>query len=238
MANPQAENGHTKIANEILEQLVKTGLLGSELSVLLFIIRKTYGYQKKEDWISLTQFEKATNLSRPTVVKTLKNLVNRGLLVKTAKLAYSFEKDHEKWVVKTAKLVKHNDVASKDRLTEIGKAVLTHKRKKEITKEITTNVVRAIAQPYGNSDINKVIEHLVKQLGIDKLDGSIKWNRIYAQNLLKRMGNEPERVIKYINYALQDPFHRQNSTSLKYLYNNLSKIALKAKGQSESTLQL
>jgi phage replication O-like protein O len=141
MANPQKENGYTPIANEILEHLVKIPLLGSEFQVLFFIIRKTYGYHKKDDRISLTQFEKGTGLSRPTVVKTLKNLMARNMVVKIylpdENKGYSFVKDHEKWVVKTHLLVKGKWQTSKDVLTETSKDVLTHKRKKDNTKDNT-----------------------------------------------------------------------------------------------------
>jgi len=135
MASPQKENGYTAIANEILEKLVNISLLGSEFQVLLFIIRKTYGYHKKSDRISLTQFENGTGLSRPTIVKTLKNLVSRNMVVKIylpdENKGYSFVKDHEKWVVKTHLLVKGTWQTSKDVLTETSKDVLTHKRKKD-----------------------------------------------------------------------------------------------------------
>lgn len=138
MANPQKENGFTPIANEILDTLVNTGLLGSEYQILFFIIRKTYGYRKKHDRISLSQFQKWTGLSRPTVVKTLKNLLLKNMIVKTVlpygNFAFSFNKDYEKWVVKHPLLVKHRDTTSKDGLTESGKDGLTHKRKKEIYK--------------------------------------------------------------------------------------------------------
>ena len=137
MVSPQKENGFTAIANEILEQVVKTDILASEFRILLFILRKTYGYQKKEDRISLTQFEKGTELSRATVVKALKNLVARNILVKTAIPTYSFNKYYDKWVVYTAKLVKHNDKGSIARFTKIGIDGYTHKRKKEMTKENT-----------------------------------------------------------------------------------------------------
>jgi phage replication O-like protein O len=140
MASPQKENGYTAIANEILEHLVKVHLLGAEWDVLAFIIRKTYGYQKKLDVISLTQFESGTGLSRPTVVKTLKNLMARNMIVKVylpdERIGYTFIKDHEKWVVKEHLLVKDKWVASKGVFTKTSKGVLTHKRKKEITKEI------------------------------------------------------------------------------------------------------
>jgi len=135
MANPQTENGFTKIANEILEAMVNTPLLGSEFQVLLYIIRKTYGYNKKQDRISFTQFEKATGISRQTINKTIKNLVAKGMIVKIylpeGNIGYTFIKDHEKWVVKTHLLVKGKWKTSKDVLTKTSKDVLTHKRKKE-----------------------------------------------------------------------------------------------------------
>src|SRR3990167_5784109 len=133
MANPQVENGYTRIANDIIEHLVKIPLLGAELRVLLFIIRKTYGWGKIQDKISFTQFEKGTGISRQTINKTIKNLVAKGMIVKIylpeGNIGYTFIKDHEKWVVKTHLLVKGKWSTSKD--------VLTKKRKKEITKEIT-----------------------------------------------------------------------------------------------------
>ena len=141
MASPQIENGYTKIANEILEKLVNTPLLGAEFQVLLYIIRKTYGYNKKQDRISFTQFEKATGISRQTINKTIKNLVAKGMIVKIYlpenNLGYTFVKDHEKWVVKTHLLVKGKWSTSQDVFTKTSKDVLTHKRKKENnTKEI------------------------------------------------------------------------------------------------------
>lgn len=47
MARPQIEDGHTRIANEIMENLMKMYLLPSQWQVLLCIIRKTYGFQKE-----------------------------------------------------------------------------------------------------------------------------------------------------------------------------------------------
>lgn len=185
MASPQIENGHTKIANEILEQLVKVSLLGSEWSIVLFVIRKTYGWNKKEDQISLTQFEQATNLSRPTVVKTLKNLVIKGVLVKTPLPSYRLQKDWEKWVVNSPLLVKYKNTTSKLTLTESGKGTLTHKRQKEITKDINQATAHAVADPineifdvfyktinptinFGNITQRKAVEVLFEKVGYEK----------------------------------------------------------------------
>lgn len=146
MASPQKENGFTPIANEILENLVKACLLGSEYQVVLFVLRKTYGWNKKQDIISLTQFELGTGLSRPTIVKTLKNVLTKNLLVKTPlprdKYAFSFNKNYESWVVKAPLLVKSKGVYSKDALTESGKHALTHKRKKETIQKSSLKKIR------------------------------------------------------------------------------------------------
>ena len=143
MASPQKENGFTSIANEIISSLVRACLLGSEYQVVFWIIRQTYGFQKKEDFISLSQFEKWTGLSRPTVVKTLKNLLYRKIIIKE-KNKYIFNKDWEKWGSKgvlTSKGVFTK--GSKGVLTGTSKGVLTHKRKKE-NKETSTSKEDAI----------------------------------------------------------------------------------------------
>ena len=49
---PQIENGYTRIANEILDTLCMFSIPGECMQVLNCILRKTYGYQKKEDRIS------------------------------------------------------------------------------------------------------------------------------------------------------------------------------------------
>jgi len=98
MANPQKENGYTQVANEILEHLYQPGINGSELKMLLFIVRKTYGYQKRNDIIPLTQFEKGLNAKRSNVVKTIKSLVKKRLLHKKES-RYMLNKNWEEWVV-------------------------------------------------------------------------------------------------------------------------------------------
>ena len=82
MANPQRENGHIDVANEIAEALAKTQLSGYESRILWVILRKTYGWHKKIDSISITQFEKATGLKRRHIQRTLKKLLNRNIITK------------------------------------------------------------------------------------------------------------------------------------------------------------
>jgi len=149
MADPdlQVENGnYTRIVNKSLEELVKVSLLGAEYAVVLFVIRKTYGFGKTEDQISLSQFEEGTNRSRPTVMKALKNLqlVNILQLVKvgdskTASSIWRFNKYYTTWkLVKPSKLVKDRSSTGKEKLKQLVKTPLhTKDNTKENTKVVS-----------------------------------------------------------------------------------------------------
>lgn len=76
------EKGYTRIANELLEELSLLGLSGREFRILLTIIRKTYGYQKKVDWISLDQIEESTGILKVNVSKVLTGLEKRKVIIK------------------------------------------------------------------------------------------------------------------------------------------------------------
>lgn len=100
MANPQLENGFTSIANELVEALARINLSAYELRVLMAIIRKTYGWQKKQDRISYTQFEELTGLGRWHIARALKSLRTRLIVTCIGngyKLHYSLQKDYSKW---------------------------------------------------------------------------------------------------------------------------------------------
>lgn len=77
---PQIENGYTKIANELLEALAKFRMPGEARQVFDFIIRKTYGFNKKRDAIPLSQFEKGTGLIRPNICRGIKTLEEMNLI--------------------------------------------------------------------------------------------------------------------------------------------------------------
>lgn len=161
MANPQLENGYTKIANEIMEALTKANLNGTELAVALLIIRKTYGWKKKEDEISLNQFLKAIPVTKPCICKALKRLqlVNVIKLVKKGKSkissnSYTFNKNYEEWqLVKKFKLVNNWKSTSKHLETKlVNKRLHT---KETITKESIQKKERADARPHSLTQLEE-----------------------------------------------------------------------------------
>lgn len=107
MASPQIENGYVKIANELIEQFSKLKLNGSEWQVLMVVIRKTWGFNKIEDEISLSQFVLLTGLNRSQVCKSINSLVSKlilGIKNDTHTNKYFISKDYDKWIKVVSKM--------------------------------------------------------------------------------------------------------------------------------------
>jgi phage replication O-like protein O len=103
LANPQKENGHTALANELWDALAKYRLSGEEWKCLIVIIRKTYGWHKKSDRISLSQFAELADMKKQSASRALRNLSAKMLIVVSKfadgeTLEYRLEKDFDKWL--------------------------------------------------------------------------------------------------------------------------------------------
>ena len=102
MANPQKENGYTAIANEIMDALCKIRIPGEERQILDCILRKTYGWHKCEDAISLSQFSLMTGIKNTHVIRAINGLLSKKVISITengnckAKV-YKFIKDYHVW---------------------------------------------------------------------------------------------------------------------------------------------
>ena len=101
VVNPQLENGYTQIANELIEALARFNLSPYESRLLWYIARKTYGYQKKTDAISLGQFALGTGIPVSNVIRTLKKLENRHFITKSKDFyicEYGINKHYDQWL--------------------------------------------------------------------------------------------------------------------------------------------
>ena len=98
--NPQQNSSSALIPNTILEALMQTRLSTYEFLILLKIWRETFGWNKKSDNISLSQFVYATKIPKPHVIRTLKRLIKQNIVTsrgngKTTK--YGFNILFETW---------------------------------------------------------------------------------------------------------------------------------------------
>lgn len=108
MANPQAENGYTRIANELYDSILKLKCTGLQKELIFAVIRFTYGFNRKESALSLRFL--AQYLARPynKISKTLNDLIemniirikqdyNKGHISRVLEL----NKDYDNWKAKT-----------------------------------------------------------------------------------------------------------------------------------------
>lgn len=80
MANPQTENGFTRIANELLEAIYSTGFNGTQFKILLCVIRYTYGFKRKSHDLSISFISKATGVSKRYVSSELSRLIDNKVI--------------------------------------------------------------------------------------------------------------------------------------------------------------
>jgi phage replication O-like protein O len=95
---------YTQVPDELFD-LLMSRLSGAELKVLLYIVRRTFGFKKGSDRISLSQFESeitrktgevldsGTGLSSRAIRLALQSLVEKNVLVK--RRVASKERGHE-----------------------------------------------------------------------------------------------------------------------------------------------
>jgi phage replication O-like protein O len=133
MANPQKENGYTPIANEIMDALISADISGQEFKIALLIIRKTYGFNKNEDAVSLSQMESATGMIRVRCSQVVNRLQLMKIITVTENIngigkKYKFNKNFDSW-----QTVKEN--INRYRKTKETVNVL---RKRPLKKSVTT----------------------------------------------------------------------------------------------------
>ena len=73
---------YTQIPNRLLEEhMAKMG--HAEFKVVMAVARRTFGWHKRSDRISLSQLEDLTGLSRPSVISGVQEAMERGVLERT-----------------------------------------------------------------------------------------------------------------------------------------------------------
>lgn len=94
----QLENGYTRIANELYEAILKQPFNGYECRVLHAIIRKTYGYGKKSDYIAFSQISELTGIAKTHISRTMAVLIQYKVVTKLGN-SIGVNKDASQWAV-------------------------------------------------------------------------------------------------------------------------------------------
>ena len=82
--SPQLENGFTRIANELLDAMIAARLSARQWSVVMAVVRKTYGFNKKEDDIGLGQLASMTGIDKAHLSRAVRELADLNIITRSA----------------------------------------------------------------------------------------------------------------------------------------------------------
>ena len=81
-ANPQLENGYTRIANELFEAIIEYPFTCAELRIILLIIRRTYGWKTSKSYISYGSVARKLRTDIRYIKRRINKLIFENVLVK------------------------------------------------------------------------------------------------------------------------------------------------------------
>lgn len=207
MASPQIENGYTKISNEIMEALCGIRISGEARQCLDVIIRKTYGFNKKEDHISLSQFCLLTKMRKQFVCRSLVKLAKMNLTIikkdNENTTSYRFNKDFDNWKPLSKKVI----VINFD-----NKSLSKKRHTKEIyTKEIlsSNNDDKKL-----NQDVKAIIDYWFKKwhkvYGTKPIVSGGKFTKV-AKPIISAVGLEKAKAVCDVYFITDNEMYRKQS---------------------------
>lgn len=98
MADPQTEDGHVEIANDLWEALMAAGLGKNEYRAILCILRYSYGVKQYYAKLKKKEIAELTRIPLQKVNETLTALEKKNIIRIAQNNGYIyFHKDYEKW---------------------------------------------------------------------------------------------------------------------------------------------
>ena len=171
------------------------------------IWRKTYGWQKKEDWVSNSQIEEETGIALPNITRTIKSLTIKKILVRNGKKV-GVNKRYNEWVVEWRRLSHEiSKVISPDN-QKLSHEIPTKERKK-LSKEISDKSQKDMSWNKQSED-----EELVVDLETGEVINPVQEKKKESKELTAR---KRELVDWLIKYQGRDPVRTSIPKQLKAL---------------------
>lgn len=203
MAKPDIENGYTKIANELLDAICRTKLTNYEYRVFMMIIRKTYGYNKKTDWIAQKQIVENTGICKANISRTVKELKAKNMIVKEGK-KIGIQKDYDQWKLSTK--LSNQITINKDKK-------LSH----QITEVISPDNKKLSHQIYPSTKEKK---DNIQKKDIYRSDDSV--NNFYEEDKDKETRKQIEEIVIYLNEKTGKNFRSSKADTIKTIIARLN----------------
>lgn len=104
MANPQKENGHIRIANELWDEVIRRDFSKRQKDIILFIWRLSYGVNQKTAYIPKLVYFELCGIGKNHIRKELEYLEHCKVIIwDKEERTFEVNKDYEQWQVSPVK---------------------------------------------------------------------------------------------------------------------------------------
>ena len=229
-----------QLPNSVIDELL-ADLTGAELKCYLHVLRKTKGWNKEEDAISVSQFMKVTGLSNRKVIDACERLVELGLLeqkIGSNKIKVFSVKDYKTSSSEESSLVKKVHSSSEESSLSVVKKVHTQNNNiNNTTKNNNTSSSEKIFQTeqrakkysFSPDDMRAAewIFELLKKLNPEfKVKSMDSWANC-VRLMRERDGRTHRDICELFQWANQDSFWSLNILSPSILREKLVQLSIK-----------
>ena len=182
---PQLENGYTKIADAILENIAKSKLNGTQFRILMIVWRSTYGWGKKSYSLSVSYLAEATGINKQQIKRELSAMIDDGVLIEVKAPSFNttreiqFNKNYANstevakkipGIKKGTKPGSELDTPPGSELGTQNKELNKHNKKQEIYCSVFNCYLESdlVKHKTLTNDMKKAIDKATKELGLDE----------------------------------------------------------------------
>lgn len=232
----QLEDGYTRIANQLIDALVRIDLSNVEYRVTMVIMRQTYGFSKKHAVIELRKFTQITNLKKPHVCRALKRLMWRKIITRIGNDNYGILTTTDEWksLPKQVTVTKIGNKRYQNRQRSLPKLV---KDNKEIIKETSKESTKVPIRPNPTNQLQDYyFEKLKEKISKPVFNYGIAGKKF---NELIKQGQEIEDIKKVIDnfFRVTDPFVIKLGYDIKYFASQYNAFKGKKGGKYDEIIK-
>jgi phage replication O-like protein O len=250
------DDGYTKISNLILEALAMCKISSVQKGICLFLMRRTYGWGKTEDAISLKDFSLACGTSQPYISRQLKELLKKNIILRInyepgKTPVYSFNTRVAQWdkgcinvqglhecarqgLYECARVPLH-ECARVNQESTLEPSETEAPLKKELKKKKEIKIYTPDLNEFILSSflLEKILDHLPSF----KQPDMQKW-AAHMDAVLRIDGRDPPEVKAVIIFAHVDPFWKNNILSVDKLRKQYDQLNAKRLSQARKVVNM
>ena len=233
---------YTQTPNILFDEIMRD-LNGAELKVILAVIRKTFGWHKERDRISLTQLEEMTGLSRQGILNAIHGkkkeksviggLVNKGYI----KIIETKQGNVYELIV--------NEVDQQETASQLSRLEVVNKVDQESglasqqsrhTKESTLNKLSKEIYSPKSLELANLLYSLHKQIdaGFNRTSKQLEKWASDIDKINRLDGRSFDDIEKTIRWVKNDDFWKTNIISGEKLRIQFDKVFIKSKSEQRS----